>query len=178
VKRNREGAILLHRHKGRLLMVGERGVLRGYAFAVIVLLLILNLMGCDGVGIEKTFGECALTFGAQELIKVDEHYMTGAEGEPRVYITYRNISSESVRVRIQILCVTPEYLLPVGVQEDIRGPIDLGRGEKLVYRLRSDLVPEQIENYFLQIHAVEWQRTWLPYAPVGPEVEPEEAIQI
>lgn len=159
-------------------MVGKRGVLRRYAFAVIVLLLILDLMGCGVVGIEKTFGECALTFGAQELIKVDEHYMTGAEREPRVYITYTNISSEAVRVRIQILCVTPQYLLPVGIQEDIRGPIYPGRGEKLVYRLRSDLVPERIENYFLQIHAVEWQGTWLPYAPAGPEVEPEEAIQI
>lgn len=119
----------------------------------------------------KIAGEATLTAGSHRMIKVLDHYLSELERDPRLRIDYQNISSEPIRVRIQIFWLDQNGLIITGaVQENNRGPISPGQGETLIY---SPEFTENATSYYLEIHATGLSSFGAP--PVAfPEVGPKE----
>lgn len=110
---------------------------------------------------------------AYDAIEVDDHYMTGVSEDPQLYISYKNISDESLRINIEIWWYS--YGPDVYIQKNARPRLDPGTGEKLVYKPKTDFPKTKIKSYSVGIHAVEWGVMSLPLADF-PEVAPARII--
>ncbi|MBN2570443.1 MAG: hypothetical protein JXB42_13535 [Deltaproteobacteria bacterium] len=107
---------------------------------------------------------------AKTLIELD-HYLLGIGEDPCLYVNYKNISNEPIRLDIGIEWTTSENLLIQTVrQHDVRNVIQPGQEEELVYKPAVVTTPSTISNYHILIYLPDKFR--LPYPSLGPQVSP------
>lgn len=124
---------------------------------------------------QRTIGAYSPSVAAQPLIELD-HYMIGIRKDPELHIMYTNISNDTVQIEIGIMWLwSEEKILETGCQHDVREPILPGQTETLVYRPLVES-PSDITNYCIEVHSLLTES--LPHVSLGPQVGPEEAVQI
>jgi hypothetical protein len=123
---------------------------------------------------QRTIGTYSPSVAAQPLIELD-HYMLGIREDPRLHITYTNISNDTVQIEIGIMWLwSEERLIEIGYQHDVREPILPGQTETLVYRPLVES-PSDIIDYCIEVHSLLTER--LPHVSLGPQVGPEESVR-
>lgn len=112
--------------------------------------------------------------GAASSLIEFEHYLLGIGENPRLYMSYRNISSEPIRLDMGIEWTVNENMVLRSVrQHDIRGIMVPGQSESLVYKPSVVSTPSTIVNYLILIYLPD--RVQLPYPSLGLQVSPVEA---
>jgi hypothetical protein len=125
---------------------------------------------------QRFTGNYGATRAAEEVVDF-EHYLLGyGTDNPRLYIEYRNTSDRTIKIEIGIIWYIALDLIPdQSPQHDIRPPILLGQGERLVYTPSVE-TPSKLIDYYVEVHSLLDEQ--LPHVSLGPLVGPMESTLV